>query len=1003
MGFIKRNEKSFGGGMWRPLTGYTSTGYIDWFGAQREPSKLELIAAYDDIIFSCVQLISNRLASVDLRLYCQTNPGQSLPKCRTKALSLTEKKSLSKSPVRSLVLRKSSDFTEVIEHPLLNLLHQPCHNVSYYDLIRLTSAYIEVTGNAYWLLKRNKLDVPYEAVVLPAHCVTPLPDLNDVTRVRGFQYIYGYGVNEQVIYRPEQVVHFHSCDLLNPFLTGLPPVRAIWQRQLLAQKELSMLQAVLNNSSRMDGILTPEEGMGWAEAERLSKEVTQRFRGAGTGGWFVAPEKMTVSPLNWLPKDMSALTLYEALRKAICAAFSIPPTVFDSGSNRAEKESDLYYLATFSLVPRLIGIAQKLNQQLVPSFDNRLWLEFDSPVPADKQYLLQERTTDLAEAAGLLQNGVCTREEVRLKYGFSAEEWAREPLIPNTHQALFPDEDGVNDIPLPETAQDAKPAEEKDYTAQVVALQTSYYAGTTPRDAAISAATILFHYSEADAQALFPEQADDSQDDTATVPAEASTPGEVVDASNSLRATVGGSAQVMAIQGAYYSGTLPRDAAIGNLMVMFGFSQQEAELLLPMTPPDAPAAPAPPGPAEPPGPAPDAQAPPEPPAPKGDSLDVPDLRQEGDFDCGAAAVRSVLAYHGQELTEEECIRALGTTHENGTSEEAICKFCKAQGYNVTEGDMSPEEIGQHTQANRPVICSVEDDKHWVVACGVQGDTMTVQDPLKGKCEMKCEKGYGIAVGKEEKKCLCCPEDTRPLTKALTSKERKISKVMKKFFRVQRQQILDRVSGNKAAGVWDIKTDLSNWTGAMTEELLPLVLMSGEEGVIKTVQRLGGIEGLKPAVQPKLKEALKQATMRFCEDTNQATSLQLETAKERLRETLAEGLSDGDMRNALRKRVQEIFDHADNDRADRVAVTEASRAQHTGQYLCAEESGLVKGFKWLLSSMPCPQCQQVADQNPEVKMGDNFFSHGEERPAEYRDIKYPPLHPGCQCSVSEVLA
>jgi phage portal protein BeeE len=62
--------------------------------------------------------------------------------------------------------------------------------------------------------------------------------------------------------------------------------------------------------------------------------------------------------------------------------------------------------------------------------------------------------------------------------------------------------------------------------------------------------------------------------------------GEKSDASdpNNLRASVGGSQALLALQQAVYSNppTMPREAAIANVMLIYGFNREEAELLLPV-------------------------------------------------------------------------------------------------------------------------------------------------------------------------------------------------------------------------------------------------------------------------------------------------------------------------------------------------------------------------------------------------------------------------------------
>jgi hypothetical protein len=66
-----------------------------------------------------------------------------------------------------------------------------------------------------------------------------------------------------------------------------------------------------------------------------------------------------------------------------------------------------------------------------------------------------------------------------------------------------------------------------------------------------------------------------------------------------LRATVGGLNAIAALQADYYAGRVPREAAMANAKLLFGFSDPEAASLFPeiapqkLTPPDAPAGPVP--------------------------------------------------------------------------------------------------------------------------------------------------------------------------------------------------------------------------------------------------------------------------------------------------------------------------------------------------------------------------------------------------------------------------
>jgi hypothetical protein len=68
----------------------------------------------------------------------------------------------------------------------------------------------------------------------------------------------------------------------------------------------------------------------------------------------------------------------------------------------------------------------------------------------------------------------------------------------------------------------------------------------------------------------------------------------------------------------------------------------------------------------------------------------------------------------------------------------------------------------------------------------------------------------------------------------------------------------------------------------------------------------------------------------------------------------------------------------------IARTESTRASMEGLRISSQASGVVKGFKWLTSSDPCPLCQD--------KNGEFIPLNGD----------MPPLHPNCVCTVEEEL-
>jgi SPP1 gp7 family putative phage head morphogenesis protein len=147
--------------------------------------------------------------------------------------------------------------------------------------------------------------------------------------------------------------------------------------------------------------------------------------------------------------------------------------------------------------------------------------------------------------------------------------------------------------------------------------------------------------------------------------------------------------------------------------------------------------------------------------------------------------------------------------------------------------------------------------------------------------------------------------------------------------------------------------------------------------------------------------IRDASLEFCKATNETTSLNLAEALKRTRQELVEGIVQrGESLERLTKRVQTIFDSAETWRARRIAATESSRAVHSAQEEAAKQSGVVAGWEWLLSDDACPLCHTVARRAKQVRLGQAFAVVGDH--PVYSEIRFPPLHPSCQCTVIEVL-
>jgi len=264
---------------------------------------------------------------------------------------------------------------------------------------------------------------------------------------------------------------------------------------------------------------------------------------------------------------------------------------------------------------------------------------------------------------------------------------------------------------------------------------------------------------------------------------------------------------------------------------------------------------------------------------------------------------------------------------------------------------------------------------------------------------------------------------------------RLLRVLNNVFHNQARDIARRValSGNAP--------DLTTWLKPMVEVVTPFLLHSYQTGMLRTLRRLGergrSVNGVDDGVRthridhgdvfgvgksvvlsgrrviksssssppsiisrwdvynPRVLDSVDEMAFRFCRETLATLTTDLDIALERLREELRRGLSGGEATVLLVRSIRRIF--ADPARAHRIAVTELSRATHGGQVMAARDSG-VTHKAWLASADACEHC--LALDGEERGLDEPFWVNPKGGP--YAVVNYPPLHPNCMCTMTEVI-
>lgn len=160
-------------------------------------------------------------------------------------------------------------------------------------------------------------------------------------------------------------------------------------------------------------------------------------------------------------------------------------------------------------------------------------------------------------------------------------------------------------------------------------------------------------------------------------------------------------------------------------------------------------------------------------APGAELLDVPDLRQEGDYDCGPAATQAVCQFFGVgPATRAEYADALDTTSAGGTRPAAILDLLSRTGLATTaKSALEVADLARFFASGHAVLCPVQAGEpvgsssgHWVIVIGVGLGQVMIHDPAAGRRMVSEENWlagwhdqdrdgqiydrYGIAAGRE---------------------------------------------------------------------------------------------------------------------------------------------------------------------------------------------------------------------------------------------------------------
>ncbi|MGJ3238864.1 MAG: phage portal protein [Anaerolineae bacterium] len=301
------------------------------------------------------------------------------------------------------VLRLDGEQRVAIErHPLENLLDHPNPTMSRFELFEATLGYLELTGNAFWFLSGDGRGQPAQIWVLRPDRMTIIP--HPQRHIAGYVYEVD-GV--QIPFDPIEIVHFKRWHPSSDH-HGLSPIEA---GRLAVESDRAMARWNQNTFGKDNGvpagIVNINEFVSDDDYERLKREWRNSYGGSQRKTAFLRGGAVTWQHIGLSHTDLDFLQGRIAHRDEILNLFGIPVGLVSENATEANARVAERQFIERTLYPKLVRIAQKITQDILPFYGADLIAQFEDIRPTDTQARLDEIRTAQA---------VLTVNEIRQQY-----------------------------------------------------------------------------------------------------------------------------------------------------------------------------------------------------------------------------------------------------------------------------------------------------------------------------------------------------------------------------------------------------------------------------------------------------------------------------------------------------------------------------------------------------------------------------------------------------------
>lgn len=330
--------------------------------------------------------VASSVAQTEWQLYVEKKKGA--PKATRNALIQRAGPANRRKMIKSS--KDRGDATQIESHVMLDTLNNANSFQTGDAMWKVTMLHVDLVGEAFWVKERDGLGTVVGLWPLPPHWVlnTPTP-VNPTFRV-GFRSWRGLIPDTEVIW-------FSDPNPVNPYGRGSGTAQALGDELETDEYAAKHTKAFFYNRARPDLLVYPKNGqtMRTADAQRMEEDWLNHNQGFWRAfkPYFLNRE-VGVTQLEQNFRSLQLVQIREFERNSIIQMFGMPPELLGvvENSNRATIDAADYLFSRYVVQPRLEFLRAVLQERLVPEYDERLIIDYVSPIQDDKELELKALT-----------------------------------------------------------------------------------------------------------------------------------------------------------------------------------------------------------------------------------------------------------------------------------------------------------------------------------------------------------------------------------------------------------------------------------------------------------------------------------------------------------------------------------------------------------------------------------------------------------------------------------